>query len=141
MSYTVNIEYDLSYKYPLISGYYTALDYHRNGSPKKSQWLISVDEEISCFVFAKQNDWISKEDHKGWGITDDCKVLGKTTANKETFIARFEEYDYNLDHWHGYPADLGRPQDIPADFVLLDWYKYKKYITKSQYSKIRRGIL
>lgn len=139
MSYVVNKEYDLSVEYPSITGYYTSLDYHRNGNPRKSQWLISVDEEIHCFVDTKHNNWIS-DSHKGWGINSDCKVLGKTTTNRETYIARFEEDSNKHDHWHGYPADLGRPQDIPLDFILLDW-RQRNYINKSQYSKIRRGII
>ena len=139
MGYVADIEYDLSIEYPSITGYYTSLGYHRDGKPKKSRWLISVDEEIHYFVEAKHNNWIS-DDHRGWGINTVCKVLGKTQSDKETYIARFEENRHNLDHWHGYPANLECTQDIPLEFILLDWLR-RKYIRKSQYSKIRRGIL
>ncbi len=138
MIFLSNTEYDLSTFFS-INGFYKAVGYHRNGNPNKSQWLISVDEEINCFVVTIENRWIS-DDHRGWGISADCKVLGKTTSKNDTYIARFEEDRYALNHWHGYPADLSRNQDIPLGFILIDW-KQQNYITKSQYSKIRRGIL
>ena len=41
-------EYDMAVEYPLleISGYYKAVSFHRNGTPDKSQWTISVDDEF-----------------------------------------------------------------------------------------------
>ena len=39
-----DVEYDMAVEYPMlkISGYYKAVSFHRNGTPDKSQWIISM---------------------------------------------------------------------------------------------------
>lgn len=142
MAKTTNVLYDLGKEYPLlkIKGFYTSLKYHRDKNPKKSQWIVSVDQEVDCFAQTKSENWISKD--RGWGIIIQNKRLGKigiSVLGEDLSIARFECKNNN-DEWHGYPADLkNKTDDIPIDDVLIVW-RNSGYINKSEFIKIRRGV-
>lgn len=142
----VNILYDLALEYPSrgIQGKYKSLNYHRNGNPIKAQWTITVDEEIDSFADTKENNWI--DGNKGWGIIsegDGHKNIGYVINKDEkipVYIARFVG-NTRTDEWHGYPANIARgASDRPVDSVLGEW-RESKYISNSEYSRIRRGIL
>lgn len=143
----VNILYDLALEYPNrgIQGKYKSLDYHRNGNrKKKAQWIISVNEEIDSFADTKVNNWI--DGNKGWGIVIDKyghKNIGFVRNKGEdiyVYIARFVG-NTATDEWHGYPANVARgASDRPIDSVLEKW-RVSKYISNSEYSRIRRGVL
>lgn len=124
---------------------YTSVSYHRNGNPKKSQWSISIDEEFVCFKTSRLQKWSSQK--RGWGLHPSNKFdeVGKLTDKESVKIARFQENSPNnqpiKDEWHGYPADIrGKKNDIPTDSVLQSWLS-KGYINKSQFIRIRRGVL
>lgn len=139
--------YNLTTLYPNdnVDGYYMAVSYHRNGNPKKSQWTISVDDEFECFKISRQQNWHNEK--TGWGLhpTDPFSVIGRTDANINVMIAKFQEMSPNgqmvKDIWHGYPADIrGKISDIPDDYVLKSWLTHG-YISGHEFSKIRRGAL
>lgn len=121
---------------------YVSTRYHRNGDPQKSQWTISIEEELLSFATSQENKWY--DDDKGWGIhpTGALLEVGKLKTGEKVLIARFQKLGPTAhNQWHGYPADIrGKTHDIPNDFVLTDW-KNKKIILNHQFSKIRRGIL
>lgn len=142
----VNILYDLATIYPAlgIQGKYKSLDYHRDLNPEKAQWTISVNEEIDTFAGTKANKWI--EGNRGWGIISaekKHKIIGYVRNKGErifVYIARFVG-NTTTDEWHGYPANVARgTSDRPVDSVLREW-RESKYISNSEYSRIRRGIL
>ena len=39
---------------------------HRNRTPEKSQWSISLAQEIACFNTTYANQWI--DNNNGWGL-------------------------------------------------------------------------
>lgn len=143
-----NILYDLSIVCPKhgIKGKYKSLDYHRNGNPGKAQWTITVDEEIDCFANTKKSSWIDAKKAHGWGIIangNGHKFIGYVRnkgENIEVYIARFVGIRLK-DEWHGYPANVARcSNDKPKDQVLKEWLSLN-YISKSDFTRIRRGIL
>ena len=133
-------EYDMAVEYPLleISGYYKAVSFHRNGTPDKSQWTISVDDEFDLFAKTKLDGQIY--DDKGynlWIVNETAEVLGYTEHGSETRMARFED-GTRSDHWHGYPANYLRAKnDIPPMALLRDW-KAKGLIRKSDITRIKQ---
>lgn len=138
-THRTDVEYDMSVEYPDfdIIGYYKAVSYHRNGTSGKSQWVISVDEEIELFAKAKRDKQIF--DDKGyaiWIISDKACVLGVTDLNSETRLARFVDGSRS-DHWHGYPANyLKKKNDIPPMSLLKEW-KDKGLIEKSDLTRMK----
>lgn len=114
---------------------------HRDGSPNKSQWTIRNQDEAGVFGWALEHG--SKSGKYYWGVFLDglnsC-VLGQTTSHRDTRIARFESSAQPI-IWHGYPVDyFTAPQrDCPDKDVLSDW-EAQKIITKSQISKLIRGM-
>ena len=118
--------------------HYIAVSYHRNGTSGKSQWTISVPDEISVFTWGMSNKF--KIDNKCWGLfLNDKKteVVGLLTNNEESRIARFV-CGTSDSTWHGYPADYKRAiGDIPTDEILRIWVS-KSYISKSKMLKIQQ---
>ena len=75
-----------------------------------------------------------------WGLYlpgDEPEVLGETKFHDKSRIATFDN-GYNNGFWHGYPADYIRGQEVPSEEVL-DLWKRKNYIKKSDISKILKG--
>lgn len=113
---------------------------HRDGSKKKSQWLIKNHEEAGVFGWSLEHKSQSGEYY--WGVFFDgydCCVLGRTEHNHPTKIARFESNGYPR-IWHGYPVDyINDPQnDCPHRKVLLEWVKLG-VINKSKIAKLIGG--
>lgn len=132
-------DYDMSVEYPdyEINGYYKSVSYHRNGTAGKSQWIITVDNEIDLFAKAKRDEQIF--DNNGyaiWVIDEKTGVLGYTENNSETRLARFVDGSRS-DHWHGYPANyLKKKNDIPPMTLLKKW-KEKGLIEKSDLTRMK----
>lgn len=135
-----DVEYDMIEEFPdyKIDVFYKAVSYHRNGTTGKSQWIISVDEEIELFAKTKRDNQIF--DDKGyalWIVSDAACVLGLTERNSETRIARFED-GTRSNHWHGYPANYLRAKnDIPPMALLKQW-KDRGFIEKSDITRLKQ---
>lgn len=138
--YRTDTDYDMSIEYPEknITGIYTAVSYHRNGTANKSQWTISVDEEIDLFADTKQKGQIYEDKgHALWVIDAKAEVLGLTEKGNETRLARFEDGN-RIDHWHGYPANyLKAKNDIPPMELLLKW-RNQNLITKADITRLKQ---
>lgn len=94
---------------------YLPNEQHRNGNPEKSQWTISLDDELASFFQAEERGW--QESNKAWGLhlVEGRIIYLGVTKNRQTpvFIAK---YTCSRDAvWHGYPADYrNNSQDIPT---------------------------
>lgn len=113
---------------------------HRDNTPVKSQWRISIDEELDCFRFARSSNWI--DDDRGWGLhlVDGAAVYLGVGVDRthELFVARFEG-DQNNTYWHGYPADhTRRIDDIPTEAIAFQWIA-AKLLGKSKVRKLLKG--
>lgn len=114
---------------------------HRNGAPHKSQWKISVDDEIAAFELAVTEDW-ANEAH-AWGLhlnrDGEADYLGVSPADhppqRALFIALYE-----LDAvCHGYPVDHQRSnREKPPTSVLNSWLN-KGAVPAPAVRKIARG--
>lgn len=123
---------------------YTPNRQHRDRSfaAKKSQWSISLPEENTCYVNASGLNWSFKNCF--WGLhfspqTVQPLVLGVAPppASCNLHMAKFVGDAHG--NWHGYPvAHWMSPYDRPGENVLKDWCD-KGFISKSGFSKIRRG--
>lgn len=118
--------------------HYIAVSYHRNGTFGKSQWTISVPDEISVFTWGMKNEF--KIGNKCWGLflkDNKPEVVGLLANNEESHIARFV-CGISDSTWHGYPADYKRAiGDIPTDEILRIWVG-NNYINKSKMLKIQQ---
>src|ERR1035438_3288612 len=98
--------------------YESKLD-HRDGTPVKSQWTVSLQAEQLSFDHATLKEWTSGVTVR-WGLhlSPRPENLGVSatalgTPTRDLFIAKFVDGNSN-DLWHGYPADPYRhQQDIP----------------------------
>ena len=99
---------------------------HRDGTAKKSQWIISEEDERICFTRA-YGVW-HDSNYTCWGLHFDgglASYLGisKASASGQNylFVAKFIDSNQNS-RWHGYPADhVSNQQDIPSPTVLKNW--------------------
>ena len=113
---------------------------HRDNTHVKSQWTITVDEEVLCFRLTCERTWFL--DDRGWGLhlTDGkAQYLGVgLDRNQRLFVARFEG-DLPKQYWHGYPADhVRRADDIPAEAVAGEWIA-EGYLPPSKVRKLLKG--
>ena len=80
---------------------------HRDGNLNKSQWSISIVDEIGVFHEMTRKDW--SIENSGWGLyfrNGALNYLGIIqNRNEAVFIAKFV-VDSNHNAWHGYPANL-----------------------------------
>ena len=113
---------------------------HRNNSPRKSQWTISVRDEKTCFFRMYNLRWC--EGNYGWslhlnkGITNYLGVSVK--RHRKLFLAKFVGGNNNQ-LWHGYPADhILNQQDTPTMEILLAW-KLAGYISLPKVRKLIKG--
>ncbi len=128
--------------------YYLHKADHRNGSPKKSQWIITKDEERSSFKRAFNSKWIVLSHSESyWGLHfdehDQVANLGISKSSGPDrfaiFIAKFVDGNKN-DKWHGYPANhVMNNQDIPPEEILLKWAR-AEYIRKQLIRKLLGGM-
>ena len=113
---------------------------HRNQTPRKSQWTISIDEEIRCFNVAQVRGW--HVNNVGWGLYmpnahPDWLGVAQDHHTK-VFIAKFVSSQHT-DTWHGYPADYRRnAHDIPHERVLNSWLQ-DGIFTPAKIRKITKG--
>lgn len=119
---------------------YTPNPQHRNGNPKKSQWIIIEREEVECFRMAYDKGW--KNEGHVWGLyykQNKIDYLGEGTDRSiRLFIAKFRN-DLSHNTWHGYPADHQRhQQDIPDVSILHNWIT-NKVLAKAKIRKIGAG--
>jgi len=115
---------------------------HRDKNPKKSQWLVSIENERYIFECVTYYKWVST--NQGWGLFIDNNnnkkpsYLGVLPSSRNVFIAKFV-VDENHNSWHGYPADhISKVQDIPNTAILQKWVK-DKLISKPKMRKILQG--
>ena len=138
-NHRTDVEYDMATEYPdyQIAGYYKAVSYHRNGTCGKSQWTISVDDELDLFAEAKRDGQLF--DDKGyaiWIIDNNAGVLGVTEHDSETKLARFVD-GTRSDHWHGYPANYLRAKNDIPPMTLLKLWKDRGLIEKSDMTRMK----
>jgi hypothetical protein len=120
--------------------YFFASQHRNHANAEKSQWQISMPEEIECFIEAKSEGWAGNQ--CGWGLKLDAdqnlEVLGTNTHHEHLKIAKFIDSSKNS-IWHGYPADyIRKSQDRPNVEVLRSW-KDKGVISKYHMTRIRGG--
>jgi len=112
---------------------------HRNKNPEKSQWTISIDEEVSIFRASENNQWLFAT--HGWGLNirnNYPQNLGfSKDGNYTLFIAKFVGADSI--NWHGYPADhQTKNQDIPDEIILSAWITLS-ILPRAKIRKIAKG--
>lgn len=124
---------------------YTPNPQHRNKafSYQKSQWSISLPEEIQCYTTAQINSWLHKDAY--WGlhlIKNNPPLIAPLGApplpnNDRLHIAKF--VCDAIGNWHGYPvAHWISPFDKPGEAVVTDWCNMG-HISRQAKSKIIRG--
>ena len=122
------------------STYYIHKPDHRNGTPRKSQWVISENLERLLFKTSKQKKWC--DSNKGWGlyiVNGEVKYIGLAQDHKKrVFIGKFVDGNCNQ-IWHGYPADHQKnTQDIPPVKLLREWSD-KDILRPSKIRKLAKG--
>ncbi len=120
--------------------YYQIHPQHRNGTPKKSQWTIPCDDELSVFAGSVCENLVISGQYM-WGIYipgAEPEVLGVTRYGDATKLAIFDNGKHN-GFWHGYPADYIRGQEVPSDEVF-DLWKNKGILTKADINRINKGL-
>ena len=115
--------------------------HHRSTTQKdtKSQWIISVAEEVQAFTHAHGNGWLQSS--AGWGLHLESGIvayLGTLYSDDSLlFIAKFVD-GTATSHWHGYPIDHRRSYDAPSTAILNVWL-VSKLLSAAQIRKIARG--
>ena len=120
---------------------YLCHPHHRNNHPHKSQWTISVHDEIRSFRKARSNDWFCGE--AGWGIHPDAPdVIEVGAACDRSTRLMLAKYVCKNDQgeWHGYPANHQLDQDRPPDTIVRIWFT-GKIIPRAKLRKIQKGQL
>lgn len=139
MPYQQDIEYNLA---PQTASVYFVSSHHRRtrGNNNKSIWTISNDEEVECFIFSKNSNWV--DGSICWGLrllNNVIQVIGRNPAREDLKIAKFVD-GTNNNIWHGYPADCkNKKQDIPNTEVLTIW-KNNNYLSKSDVRKLKQQL-
>lgn len=115
---------------------------HRNNTRKKSQWIISNNEETQCFrrTNLKKNKWFLN--NAGWGLhlnQGTAVNLGVAQDHKTlVFFAKFVTA-HGTGNWHGYPADHQKNHaDIPPNFIAKVWIT-RKYLKRAKVRKLLLG--
>ena len=105
VTYNIKEEFELE---GIVDEYrYMAVSYHRNGTSGKSQWMISVDEEIGLFADAIKEDNIIS--NNGWMLLirdGQRRKVGVTANHEDSYIGRFRRSTEV--EWHGYPGDYSQ---------------------------------
>lgn len=116
---------------------YLDVCYHRDRTPGKSQWTISLEQEYTCFTLTHDNDWILEFAGYGLHIHDgQAHYLGEDRDHStKVFMAKFQDGNMN-GKWHGWPVDHRR--DRPFESILLDWKK-QGFFSPAKIIKIIRG--
>ena len=105
----------------------------------KSQWTITMPQELDCFTTALCNQWTNND--QGWGVRiENMRMieLGRNAHGEPLSIAKFQDAA-SPGMWHGYPADYARNiQDRPNVGILISW-REMGIIHKHQIAKVRAG--
>lgn len=127
--------------YEVIDGVYCKIHpHHRNGNPNKSQWTVSMCDELWAFVVSRIQGWVGKG--QAWAlhvVRGNVSVVGVSSDRaRDLHLCRFVDPNSN-NRWHGFPADYQvRQQDIPPVSVLRQWLG-ASLISKSAMRKIKQG--
>ncbi len=113
---------------------------HRDGTAKKSQWVIPVSGEVESFRLAIDEGWF--KDGLGWSLhlrDDHAAYLGTAAQDpgpaKALFLALFEIAPI----CHGFPADHRRSsREKPPTAVRSAWLD-RKYLRPAVIRKIGKG--
>jgi hypothetical protein len=94
---------------------------HRDRTQGKSQWTVTLPEEVAIFTRTYVSFWVQA--NEGWGLYYNNGViayLGKARNHlTKVFLAKFVS-DQNL--WHGYPVDYQQSEkDIPPTSITNLW--------------------
>lgn len=124
----------------VLSKVYQSNPKHRDGTRNKSQWRITLQDEVMLFGWAFEKNSFDKKYY--WGVIkqgNKCKELGTTYRHRGSRIARFE-HSNPPEIWHGYPVDyIHDPQnDCPGRALLYIW-KDMGIITKHGIAKLISG--
>lgn len=118
---------------------YAIHPHHRNGNPKKSQWIISEEAEVSCFKRSFLSEWLNNS--VGWGlhiVNGNASALG-LAVDRTTYLVFSKFVTDNQVNWHGYPANhVSNQHDIPDEHVAMKWIS-DKLLPSPKVSKIMRG--
>jgi hypothetical protein len=126
-----------------ISGYkYISKPDHRDGTPTKSQWTVSVADEHACFELGVSRGWVSASGDSAWGlhlVDGRCGYLGRTAPGHapegDLFVAYFQLADF----CHGYPSDVTRSRrEVPPTSVARDWLT-GRYLKPAVVRKLQQG--
>lgn len=121
---------------------YTPNPQHRNSSfsAQKSQWTITVPEEIDCFRTAIGASWFGNDCY--WGFCLDQSSLRPVGIAPPPYSCPVHFAKFvgdTLQNWHGYPvAHWVAPWDKPPQGILKGWAS-NGFITKPQFARILRG--
>lgn len=126
----------------VIGGYvYVSKPDHRDGTPTKSQWTISIDAEHACFTLGIGSNW--KLDQRAWGlhlVDGTPNYLGHTAFDRDPRADLCIAFFQLADTSHGYPSDPKRSiREVPPDAVRSDWLT-KGYLRPAVIRKIGRGL-
>lgn len=100
---------------------YARHPHHANGNPNKSQWNITLEDEIIVFQRSRSSGWT--QDRFTWGIyfqANKVQYLGKATDLTPLIYAKFVDSSRDS-RWHGYPADHRNQSDKLPENVSLQW--------------------
>ena len=113
---------------------------HRNKTPGKSLWTISMPLERDVFLNASNQCWLVE--YSGWGLYFEkgkVSYLGVGRDHqKQVFVAKFVDSG-RQQSWHGYPADHQRDaKDVPTESVLRSWLE-GRYLNRPTIRKLTKG--
>lgn len=136
MPYELDKDLDLT---PRTTAKYYISSAHRRVQKNKSNWIITINQEVDCFIYSQTKTWI--ENMVSWGLIplgNNLLVLGLNSHKEELKIAKFVAKNKE-GVWHGYPADFCRNiQDRPGMPILQNW-RTDGHIQKHHITKIRQG--
>ena len=118
---------------------YISNPHHRSAGHNavKSQWNISIADEMQCYLGAVENHWMANNSYWGLHLIEVRPVvLGSAPSNDALYIAKFVS---NQGIWHGYPvAHWLSPYDKPQMPVLESWVA-GGFINRAKKARIHRG--
>ena len=115
---------------------------HRNASPAKSQWTISMEDELRCFMRSTQSDW--RDERGQWSLhlpDGEPEVLGKTAkfSGRQICVKICRFVTDSSDRSHGFPADYRKhTHERPTFTTLVKWHD-AGFIAKHEISKVLKA--
>jgi hypothetical protein len=115
---------------------------HRSAAfaSEKSQWLIALNEEESCYTTATSKSWACNGCYWGLHLAGPRPtVLGVAPLPLEAKLHIAKFVGDTTGNWHGYPvAHWLSPYDKPDRKVLDSWVELG-FISVPKMAKIHRG--